>query len=95
MSNILASVERYEKSKAWAFFALAILALFMALFAGIADLESLDSGGKSGFYFAIFVAIGSILEPVFGHYGTSVVFLIITLCLLLVWYKKLKRISND
>ena len=88
------SIEWYKRSKAWAYFTLAIFSFLMAIFTGIVDPSSLEGGGKGGFYLAVFTAVGSLLEPIFGQYGTSVVFLIITIFLLLIWYKKLNSIPN-
>ena len=85
----MASSEWHIRAKAWGYFALAILALLMAIFTTIVDPSSLEGGGKGGFYLAIFTAIGSFLDPIFGQYGTSVVFLIISIFLLFIWYKKL------
>ena len=90
----MAQAEWNEKVKAWCFFTMAILSFLMAIFAGTVDLYSLEGGGKGGFYLAIFVAVGSLLSPIFGQYVTSVIFIIITLLLLLKWYKKIKRIPN-
>jgi len=88
------TIEWHKRAIVWGYITLAILAFLMAIFTAFVDLSSLEGGGKGGFYLAILIFIGSLLAPVFGQYGTSVVFLIIGIFLLFIWHKKRKHLIN-
>ena len=88
------SKKKYQRVVAWSYLFYALLALLMAMFSGLVDPQTMDaSGGKSGFYFAIFEVLGFPLEPIFGRYSTSAIFVIVSIGLLYVWRRKYKVLN--
>lgn len=91
----MSKVESNQRVIAWGYFALGLMSFLMALFAALAgpDADN-NSGGKSGLYYAIFVAVGTIVEPIFGGYSTSAVFIFVGIILFLIWYRKFRNING-